>query len=55
MRAFTLKTGSLMQTDRFDPDWEGRSDKKIKKFRGEIPGPTDAQEALDREAQEALQ
>ena len=43
-----------MQTDRFDFNWEGRSGKKIKKFRGETPGPTDAQEALDRKAQEAL-
>jgi hypothetical protein len=40
------KSGSLKQTDRFDPDWEGRNDKKIKIFRGETPGPTDAQEAL---------
>ena len=45
--------GSPKQTDRFDFDWEGRSDTKIKKARGETPGPTEAQEALDREAQEA--
>jgi hypothetical protein len=48
------KRGSLKQTDRFDPAWEGRSDTKIKRARGELPGPTDAQEALDREAQEEL-
>ena len=48
------KSGSLKQTDRFDPDREGRNDTKIKRARGETPGPTDAQEALDREAQEAL-
>ena len=48
------KSGSLKQTDIYDPDWEGRNDTKIKRARGETPGPTDAQEALDREAQEAL-
>ena len=48
------KRGSLKQTAIYDPDWEGRNDTKIKRARGETPGPTDAQEALDREAQEAL-
>ena len=41
------KRGSPKQTDRFDPAWEGRSATKIKKARGETPGPTEAQEALD--------
>jgi len=48
------KRGSLKQTAIYDPDWEGRNDTKIKRARGETPGPTDAQEALDREAQEEL-
>ena len=48
------KRGSLKQPDRFDFAWEGRSDKETNRARGETPGPTDAQEALDREAQEAL-
>ena len=47
------KSGSLKQTDRFDPNWEGRNDTKIKCAHRETPGPTDAQEALDQEAQEA--
>ena len=48
------KRGSLKQPDRFDFDRDGRNDTNIKRARGETPGPTDAQEALDREAQEAL-
>ena len=48
------KRGSLKQPDRFDFDRDGRNDTNIKRARGETPGPTDAQEALDREAQEEL-
>ena len=48
------KRGSLKQPDRFDFDRDGRNDTNIKRARGETPGPTDAQEALDRGAQEAL-
>ena len=53
------KRGSPKPTDRYDPAWEGRSDTETKRARGETcvrapPNQTEAQEALDREAQEEL-
>ena len=48
------KRGSPKQTDRFDPAWEGQSDSETKRAHGETPGPTEAQKALETEAQEAL-
>ena len=45
------KRGSLKQPDRFDfaGARDGRSDQETYRARGETPGPTDAQEALDAE------
>ena len=53
-RSTRSKSGSLKQPDRFDPNIHGLNDTETKLARGETPGPTDAQEALDREAQGAL-
>ena len=53
-RSTRSKSGSLKQPDRFDFNIHGLNDTETQLARGETPGPTDAQEALDREAQEAL-
>ena len=53
-RSTRSKSGSLKQPERFDFNIHGLNDTETQLARGETPGPTDAQEALDREAQEAL-
>ena len=53
-RSTRSKSGSLKQPDRFDFNIHGLNDTETQLARGKTPGPTDAQEALDRGAQEAL-